>query len=245
MPENVDSEHHSSLCHDSTRDDIFTASICLSQCTPVYRSHKSTTPDECKFWVQLGIEAVREEVLKVLKEDPTFHELQREIGGEQAGHARSSGLRRRLPASQVARSAGQDDPHADTWTEPSTEPGSPRNDPAAEETLDLCSEWDGSEFELLNGPNSSERGSLYTEAREPEDSEKESLGHRLSQWLQECSQSIARVVGGVCQGAVTLVKGIVNDCTKLMKDVASWCQRSIDELRRRGMYLFICQRWCS
>jgi hypothetical protein len=100
-------------------------------------------------------------------------------------------------------------------------------------TLELNSDWDGSDFELLPGPNSPGRTEQADSAGHHTD--KLSLGQRVAQWVQECAKSIARVVGGVCHGAVTLVKGIVRDCSKLLQDVANWCQRSIDELRRRGV----------
>lgn len=191
--------------------------------------------------MQMGVEAIRNEVLKVLQEDETFQELQQDLSRERRSN---TGLRRRLPASRSVRSAGDDasealddpDVHMDTWTEPSSSPGSPRSDQEKpNDTLDLCSDWDGSDFELLPGPSSSERDDTALQVL-PGGSGKESMGHRIAQWLQSCSKSIARVVGGVCQGAVALARSVSNDCTKLLKDVASWCQRSIDALSRQSMH---------
>ena len=199
--------------------------------------------------MQMGVEAIRREVLKVLNEDETFHELQNDLAGEHRGNSGShGGLRRRLPTSRTVRSAEagadqqMDDPdvHVDTLTEPSTAPGSPRSDQGRprEDTLDISSDWDDSDFELLPGPRSSARGDS-AQQNEPGESGTDGIGAKLARWLHTCSQSIARAVGGVCQGAVTLAKGFLKDCSKLMKDVATWCQQSIDGLRKQSESLIM------
>lgn len=203
--------------------------------------------------LQLGVEAIRKEVLKVLSDDPTLQGLQQDIAAEHAGHRSSSGLRRRLPAARAVRSLRDDVPLADTWTEPSTAPGSPASEPRiTNDTLELASahsDWDGSDFELLPGPNPLSESDPGLK-NEHASTEKESIGQKLAQWLQECSSSIASVMGGVCQGALSVMKGILQDCTKLMQDVASWCQRSIDTLRNESVNSFStldlhCLEYCS